>query len=354
MKIVIYGECDLYGSGAWCYYETLSDMQNEVSFFSPVSLLKKYETSFFLKIIRKIRKGSVLRKHQRKHQHEFLKKILEFKPDIVIVLKGLMIDGSTVSKIKESGSWTVLINHDDFFSAFKYNTSNILLKALPYYNYIFCTKEINVEEIRKYNKNTELFMFAYYPRIHYPPTYNIADQERWESDIVFVGNTYPLRIQQLEYLITHINYPLNLKIYGPNWEKKTGAFSPLWKYIQKRSLGPEEMRKAIYYSKISLGFLCKENRDDYTQRSFEVPAIKGTLLAERTKRHLSFYSEGEEAEFFDSDNFEELLEKTVKLLKNDQLRKQLSEQGHIRVKASNHTYKDRLERLLYLYTIRIN
>ncbi|MFT3703621.1 MAG: glycosyltransferase [Agriterribacter sp.] len=350
MRVLIYGECEQYGSGAWCYFETLKEMGHEVSYFSPTSILEQYENSFPLRLIRKLRKGKVLKKHAADHGRLFLEEAISFKPEIVVVLKGLMIDKWLIKKLKANKSWVVLINHDDFFSEFAYNTSTILLNAVPEYDYVFCTKEVNVGEIKKYNPNVEMFMFAYYPKIHYPPTSSADDQKQWQSDIVFVGNSYPLRTKQLEYLVTHIDQPLDLKIYGPNWSNKISASSPLRKFLQHKSLGPDEMRLAIYYSKISLGFLCKENRDDYTQRTFEIPACKGVLLAERTIRHSSFYKEDVEAMFFDSFRFDELVTKTKFLLSNPLKAEATAEEGYKRVTSSLHTYRDRLNRLFQLHS----
>lgn len=348
MRILIYGECEEYGSGAWCYYETLKEMGHEVCYFSPMALLKLYKASIFLRIIRKICRGHILKKHRDDHGKAFLRKAEHFNPEIIIILKGLAISDSMIKKLKKN-SWVVQINHDDFFSEFAYNTSNVLLKAMPQYDYIFCTKEINVEEVKKYNRNVEMLMFAYYPKIHFPPEYSDEDQRKWQSDIVFIGNIYPLRKKQLEYLVTHIDRPIDLKIYGPNWPDKINRSSPLGKFIQSRYLGPEEMRKAIYYSKISLGFLCKENRDDYTQRSFEIPACKGMLLAERTRRHLSLYKEDTDAVFFDSYKFDELIDKIKDLLDNPIKTNTIAEQGYQKVISSAHTYKDRLNRMLQIY-----
>ncbi len=349
MKVHIYGECEVHGSGAWCYRETLKEMGHDVTFFSPESLLKKYKRNLILRGARKLLNGGVFPHDKKFHIRRFMEGAFSLKPDIIIVLKGLLIDGECIERLRDDGIWVVLINHDDFFSQFKYNTSPTLIKALPYYNYIFCTKEVNVDEVKKYNKAAEMFLFAFYPRIHYPPNHNSEDESMWSSDVVFVGNAYQQRIKQLEYLVTNINHPIRLKIYGLNWERMLSSGSPLWKHIQKRALMPAEMQKAIYYAKVSLGFLCKENRDDYTQRSFEIPAIGGLLLAERTNRHKKLYKEDSEAVFFDSNDFEELLNKLRLLLDDDKKRKSIAKNGHQKVWSSNHTYKNRLDRIFEIY-----
>lgn len=349
MRIFIYGECDVYGSGAWCYRESLIEMGFDTSFFSPTSNLERYATTFFLKAARKLRNGLPLKKDYLRHAQFFFDSCKKYDPHIVIILKGLLLGKEIIEEFKSLGYWVVLINHDDFFSAFKTSTSKILFKALPSYNYIFCTKEINVSEIKIYNPNVEFFMFAYYPKVHRPPEYSAIDENIWNADVVFVGNSYKRRIRQLEYLVKHSPNSIKLKIFGPNWEKNLSPLSPLKKYIQNKVLDPKDMAKAIYYSKVSLGFLCEENRDDYTQRTFEIPACKGIFLAERTIRHLHFLKEGEEAFFFDTENLEELVEKVSFLLRNENQRMNAKEQGYQKITTSHHTYKDRLDRIIELY-----
>lgn len=345
MKILVYGECDQYGSGAWCYAETLKEMGHTVAFYSPFAKLAIYQTLCF-RIQRKLTK-SILPFLRKRHTLGLLKQVQILKPDIVIVLKGLLLDKTVIEKVKKEGAWTVMINHDDFFSRFRSSRSKIQFKAIPAYDYIFATKEVNVGEIKPLNKNVEFYQFAYYPRVHRVPEYVKEDADKWKSDIVFIGTAYPERRKQLEYLVQHLNRPFTLHIFGNHWVK-TGR-DILRPYIRGKSLGPAEMAKAIYYSKVALGFLCKENRDDYTQRTFEIPAAGGLFLAERTQRHLQYYAEGLEAVYFDADNYTELLEKVELMLDNDKLNASIRANGLARLAAGHHTYKDGLNRLLELF-----
>jgi spore maturation protein CgeB len=109
------------------------------------------------------------------------------------------------------------------------------------------------------------------------------------------------------------------------------------------------MARAIGATKISLGFLRKANRDEYTQRTFEVPACGGMLLAERTPEHLRIYEEDREAVFFDPQRPDELCGKVRRLLQNDDERESIRRAGTAAVLRGGHTYRDRLERLLELH-----
>lgn len=114
----------------------------------------------------------------------------------------------------------------------------------------------------------------------------------------------------------------------------------------------DRLAKAIANAKVSLGFLRKENRDDYTQRTFEIPACGGVLLAERSRRHCEYYREGEEAEFFESAGGAELVSKLQVLLRENTRREQIRTAGRQAVLAGKHTYSHRLQRLFELYADR--
>jgi spore maturation protein CgeB len=108
----------------------------------------------------------------------------------------------------------------------------------------------------------------------------------------------------------------------------------------------DDLPKALGGAKIALGFLRKENRDEFTQRSFEIPACGAFLLAERSPFHQSLFREGFEAEFFSPEDPGELCEKVERYLVNDVKRESIRNAGRAAVLSGRHTYRDRLEQLV--------
>ena len=267
-------------------------------------------------------------------------------PEIIIILKGLFVSAEDVHAMRESGAWVININHDDFFSQNNNNWSVIQRAAIPAYDYILTTRIVNVEEIRPQNSNVDFFPFAYYPRIHRPVPIPEHEQKTWGVDVVFVGTWERERCRLLEYLVTEV--PARYAIYGSQWDK-VGRRSPLKPFLHPTTIVMDEMAKAIHGAKVSLAFLRKENRDDYTQRSFEIPACGGVLLAERTYMHKTLYQEGEEAEFFDPYSRSELPLKVSKLLEDKTQREMLRRNGRTALLRQSHTYHDRMQRLLALH-----
>lgn len=345
MKILLYGECSALGSGAWCYAETLRELGHEVCTYSDYSNVEVYQSSFAAKAYRKIAR-QLWEPHRRRHVRGLVELAERERPHIVIILKGLHIGPADVIQLKRTGAWTVVINHDDFFTQNPNNCSKLQRAAIAEYDFVFTTREVNVEELRPFNCRVEFFPFAYYPRIHRPLRFAESERELWDVDVVFVGTWEKQRGEQLEELVRLV--PAKYSIWGTQWEKvKRG--SPLTRFLHHRPIIMDEMAKAIGGAKVALAFLRKENRDDYTQRTFEIPACNGVLLAERTRRHVQFYNEGTEAEFFEADSNGELVEKVSLLLADKGRRERLRGAGRAVLLRQRHTYKDRLTRLLEIY-----
>ena len=344
MKILLYGD-DSPGSGGWCYAETLREMGHQVEHLGDGFALGHYRTSLPHRVYRNLFRD-VLPADLRRHLSPVFERAKCLRPDLVIVLKGLLLHREHVQQLRMLSQWVCNINHDDFFSRNRNNWSPQQRLSVSAYDFIFTTREVNVAELRPFTRRVGFFPFAYYPRIHRVVQSPPAEVTRWNRDIVFVGTYERPRAALLEQLITAI--PCNLAIHGAQWHKISRS-SPLRPHIESTGLHFDDLCKALGHAKISLGFLRKENRDDYTQRTFEIPACGGVLLAERTPRHMQYYQEGVEAEFFDPTSPTELFEKAAKLLDNAVRRERIRKAGRAAVLSQRHTYRDRLEHLLTVY-----
>jgi glycosyltransferase involved in cell wall biosynthesis len=345
MKVLLYGETTAPGSGAWCYAETLRDMGHDVVGFSDSTGLERYRTRQYARTLRKLL-GRPLDVDRRGHIAALLAEAGRVKPDIVLVLKGLALGAEDVDTLRARGAWVVNVNHDDFFSANRNNRSSLQLRAVPRYEYVFTTREVNVAEIAPLNSRVEFFPFAYYPRVHRVVPIPPAEREKWDLDVVFVGTWERERCALLEELVRRV--PARYAIWGAQWGR-VGARSPLRPFIRHAEVVLDDMAKALGGAKVSLAFLRKENRDDYTQRTFEIPACGGLLLGERTARQQSYYREGVEAEFFDPSGPDELVDKVKRLLADPRRREAVRVAGREALLRQRHTYRDRLDRLFELY-----
>jgi spore maturation protein CgeB len=279
----------------------------------------------------------------RRHEEIVLEDCRRFQPDLVINLKGLHWRRDFVERLRKLPVPVILINHDDFFSRYRSVRSAVQRGAVPAYDRILTTRRVNVDELQARNPRVEFFPFAYSPQTHRRIEPTSEQRDRLTCDIVFVGTHAAHRAQLLERLSQRV--PYKLMIHGGGWNK-LGKTSPLRRHIASGGLFGDDMCAAFGLAKVSLGFLRKENRDEYTQRSFEIPACGGVMLAERTPTHNELYREGVEAEFFDPNSVEELCQKTTRLCNDPTYRESIRSAGESAVLSSKNTYADRAKRIL--------
>lgn len=339
VKIVLYGEAHQAGSGAYCYAETLRELGHSVVPVGNDVELDWYST-LPGRVTRKL--VGVLSSHRARHAEVLVRAVERERPELVIVLKGMYIGPTEVLAMRKASAFVTIINHDDFFSLNPNNRSRAQHAALSCYDFVFVTREVNVQEVAPINPNVEFLPFAYHPKVHRP----VEIPKAFETDVVFVGTWESERCQLLEQLVKRV--PARYAIWGSHWSRASRR-SPLRPYIMGRDALGDDQCRALGGAKIALAFLRKLNRDDYTQRTFEIPACGGLLLAERTARHATFYREGVEAEFFDPNQPEELIDKVRSLLADPDRREAIREAGRRALARQHHTYRDRMLRLLEIH-----
>jgi spore maturation protein CgeB len=133
---------------------------------------------------------------------------------------------------------------------------------------------------------------------------------------------------------------ISVKVWGPGWKRAKGLDD---RYV----IGPifgEEYGKALAAAEICLCFLSKWNKNRSASRTFEIPAVGGFMLAERTADHLSYFQEGKEADFFSSPA--ELVEKARYYLRHEDERVAIARAGHERCLRSGYSHQDRMQEIL--------
>ncbi len=258
--------------------------------------------------------------------------------DILFIEKGLSIRPGTLKKVKKNQPHIKIVSYslDDI----KVRTSNswYYKKSLHLYDFLFTMNKWNVEELKaKGVKNVFHFNNAFSTHVHHPVMVTEQERENYGADVTFVGTYEKQRVGLIRYLADH---DIIVKIWG--WSRTAESSKMVHPKIIliNRHVYDDEYAKVICSSKINLCFLRKVNRDTQTTRTFEIPAMGGFMLAERTADHLKLFEEGKEASFFDSK--EELLEMVRYYLKHDEERKAVAAKGRIRSLNSKYSYQDQL------------
>jgi glycosyltransferase involved in cell wall biosynthesis len=273
------------------------------------------------------------------------------QPDWVLFWRPTHVLPSTIHKLGVLGLRSVSYNNDDPFGPKAHGNVpwhhhflwHWYIKCLPRFDCNFFYRKINCAEAKACGANHAEVLLPYFiPWQDRPVQLTAVEQQRYETDVVFVGHYEPDgREDSIRALVTA---GIHFKLWGGHYWSRS-ALGNLYD-----SLSPimpaesDEYGKALCGAKICLCFLSKLNRDTYTRRCFEIPACGKVLLAERTDDLMRFFKEDEEACFFSSS--EELVHKAQWLINNPDIRERIAQAGLRRVWADGHDVGSRVRSFL--------
>jgi spore maturation protein CgeB len=264
---------------------------------------------------------------------ELIESLLKEEVDVVFFWNCNHILSSSLQRLREKRMKIVTYNNDDPFGSVIDNKKPLIhffqffwyLNNLKLSDINLVYRPQNIEEARGYSSSNcivRLFKPYFIPDLHKETLYKL---DNCTTDVIFVGHYEDdCRLDFLEYLIEN---GIDLSLYGTGWNHLKGS-----KLIKKKRIVPvrgEDYVETLGRSKICLSFLSKMNRDVYTRRCFEIPAMKKLLLCERSEDMQEMFVEDKEAVFF-SDKLE-LLEKVKWLLANPTIINDIAEAGFQRV-----------------------
>jgi hypothetical protein len=265
-------------------------------------------------------------------------------PDIILVYGRSPLRPSTIKKLSES-AWTTSYQNDDLFGGNGKRPFNRYLRAsLSGFHSHHVYHEQNVADYKARGIQAVRPLKSYYlPWIDSPPPLSADDFQRFGHDLVFAGHSEP--DERIRHVGMLVQGGFNLRIYGDHKYWRRHLPSAVFRKVAPiRPVFGAEYRKLLATSKISLCFLSRANRDRYTRRVFEIPAVGGFLLCQRTEAMQELYREGAEAEFFQTS--EELSDKARFYLAHEEARSRIAEAGHHRCLSSGYDIYTRIRQWL--------
>jgi spore maturation protein CgeB len=262
----------------------------------------------------------------------------------VWVEKCLMLRPKTLKAIKRLNPAALLVSYtaDDMFA--RHNQSRYYLGCLSLYDAVVTTKSYNchAQELPALGARYVIFsQKGYDKKAHAPIAVSEDVREKLGADVGFVGTFEQDRAEKMYYLACQ---GIKVRIWGNGWRAFKKIHPNLT--VEYRPLYDEDYQNAIASTKINLCFLRKLNRDLHTDRSVEIPACGGFMLAERTDEHQALFEEDKEAAYFACDDLDELLAKVNYFLTHDEKRQQIASAGRKRCEQDNYSHEARLTKIL--------
>jgi len=208
-----------------------------------------------------------------------------------------------------------------------HHVSRHFIASLPLYDHAITTKAFEVAHYTAAGaRNVALVSQSYCP-VRFA---NPRPDHRFTCGVGLISSF------NLHYALTArslLRRNIDVGIWGPRWKRSVVlAIAP--RRIRGAGVWGDDYVRALASFKIGLGLLSKVIPEEHTTRTFEIPAARTFLLAERTDEHCTFFEEGKEAEFFGSTD--ELHEKVSFYLRDDAARNRIAAAGRARCQASGY------------------
>ena len=160
---------------------------------------------------------------------------------------------------------------------------------------------------------------------------------QYEADVMLAGGADSERVAWVAPLA---RAGFSVALYGGYWRRYGATRASARGFLDAQGL-----REATATARVCLGLVRRANRDGHAMRTFEVPAMGGCLLAERTSDHERLFgTEGENVLYAETPA--EAVSKVRWLLTNPSERDRLARAAHAVVTGGRHTYADRLATML--------
>lgn len=274
--------------------------------------------------------------------------VKNFNPDIIWFYNVQLIFPETVKKIRKIAPEAKLIqfaNDNPFSEDAKKKYWRHFLNSIPLFDIHFTYRESNMIDFYKRGAKNVFMLRSYFiaTEDYNIPEINVPD--KFKCDVVFAGHyENDGRVELLEE-ICDAGYNLNL--FGGGWDKALPLLrknSPLRKCFPISPVTGNEYRYAICGAKVALCFLSKLNKDTYTRRNFQIPAMNVAMLSQFSYDLITLFEPNVEALFF-IDKIS-LLEKIKLLINDNSFRKSIANSGYKRVYEDLHEVNDRMKTFL--------
>lgn len=263
----------------------------------------------------------------------------EIRPDILWLDKALTVQSNTLRTLRRDNPMIKIVGYSPDDMGQRHNRMPAFDGHLADYDVFFTTKSFGVAELRQLGCANPVFVEnGFDPVVHRPMLLTAAERDQFGADITFIGTFEQARYQSMKTLA---EAGMPVRVWGSGWD---GIESAPGLRIEGRALYGDDYARVLSASRINLCFLRKLNRDLQTTRSVEIPACGGFMMAERTSEHLALFKEGEEAEFFETDD--ELVQKCRWYLDHESERRAVALAGRERCISGGYSNDDRLRWML--------
>jgi hypothetical protein len=211
-------------------------------------------------------------------------------------------------------------------------------RALGGYDAVFSPRTANLDDLRALGGPAVTYLpFGYSPAEHFVDPVPNDRAAGFTADVMFAGGADADRLPVMGSLI---EAGFDVALYGGYWNRHHAT-----RAHARGVLDAPGLRHAVSGAKVCLCLVRRANRDGHAMRTYEVAAMGGCLLVERTPEHERLFGpDGECVAYFAS--MPEAIAALRRLLADEPLRRRLAAACRTRVTTGANTYADRLATML--------
>jgi spore maturation protein CgeB len=333
VKLLIIGSDKIFAIENF-YVKYLIEEGIDVSNFSAQSYFYDYyQKNIFNKLLFKIGVSSIYKRINKKLRQ----RIEIFKPDAILVFKGMEIYPSSLQWAKAKGIKLINYNPDNPFLFSGKGSGNANLKnSISLYD-LHLTYDLGIKKEMEltYKIRTAILPFGF------DIEEKLFEKCLLQKEIIkvcFLGNPDKYRADFLNRMAA-AGIPLD--VYGNDWKDfvthaNITVFDPVY---------GDGFWLALRKYRVQLNFMRPHNPNSHNMRSFEVPAIGGIQLAKATPDHQTYFEPGKEIFLYTT--ITDCIEQVNKILNLSIAEANIiREQSRKRSLQSRYSYKERSKQLL--------
>lgn len=271
-----------------------------------------------------------------RYNRELIRLAASARPDLIWIDQGGQVRRETVAALRATGARLLHYTSDSFWHRTYWFRH--YFDALDLYDIHVITNELNRACLEgRGARHVVMSEFAYDPDLHRPPPLSGEARRRHAAGALFVGHWEPAT-ERMALALRRAG--VDVRVHGSGWHRARTL-------RDRRGIRPlhgADYVTALASAQVCLCFLSKLNRNQSAGRTFEIPAVGGFLLGERTADQQMYFTEGKEAEYFGSRD--ELIDKARFYLRHPASRTAMAAAGHQRCTTSPYTHADRCRQIL--------
>jgi spore maturation protein CgeB len=277
----------------------------------------------------------------------FVEQVRRFRPEVVLIFKGMEISKWSLKKVRSGGVRLVNFNFDHPFSHFSRGTGNrFVTEAIPFYDLHISYSSFVAAQLReKFQVKTTWIPFGFHlTDSQYAEV--LAENRPELRRLCLVANPDDYRVESIRNLVRE-GCPVDL--YGFGWERYFESTGLVTIHAPRKANSfwsdPTEFWKVLRQYRVQLNFFRPHNDGSHNLRTFEVPAVGGILLTPASFEQQRFFEVGKE--IFCYTDQKSLLEQSKWLLGQDaSVIEEVRVMARNRSVLSDYSYKRRTSDLL--------